>query len=288
MSSNGIWNHETEFKRGSSSELNVKRNSALIMLVLDCTSSLGDEFEMMKQAGKDFVTTLANSNSGDNTQVSECTGLPENAKWNKVDKITQTWDEETGWTPSTEGKFNKTTSTTECVFKCNDGYGWSGSKCVEGFTECNGSSESLPCVDPATGYFWSRPSDNKMEWSNTKNYCSKSVTDGGFNDWKMPTIDQLRSVIIKCPNTIPDGTCKVTDSCTQSNCYVAADCHCDASDTAGYYSKLGFSKVYWSSNQQGDNSYYVWYVDFSDAGLYKKEYDPIGSNPNENVVCVRK
>lgn len=288
MSSNSIWDHETEFKRDNSSKLDEKKNSALIMLVLDCTTSLGNEFEKMKEAGKDFVKTLANSDSESNSRVSECTGLPEHAKWNKTDKIQQTWDEETGWQPTTDGSFNKTPSTTECVFKCEDGYGWSGSECVEGFKECDGSSESLPCVDPATGYFWSRPSDNTMGWSSAQTHCN-SVTDGGKNDWKLPGIDELRTVIINCENTETDGTCRVTDSHRNyNNDYKKAECSCEQNDTQGYYSKLGFSANYWTSQLDSSDTTYSWYISFKTAEILScKNGTGLSSSASNKVVCVR-
>ena len=285
ISSNGIWDHETEFKRDNYSKLDEKKNSALIMLVLDCTTSLGNEFEKMKEAGKDFVKTLANSDSESNSRVSECTGLPAHAQWNKTDKIQQTWDEETGWQPTTDGSFNKTQSTTECFFKCEDGYGWSGHECVEGFKECDGNSESLPCVDSATGYFWSKPSDNKMEWSDAKKHCK--------NDWKLPTIDQLRTVIINCENTKTNGTCRVTDSCTKNDCYAEADCSCTQNETQGYYSKLGFSADCWSAtyNASASDNSWNWYVSFSNAEIKDCENKSSGiitTGVSHKVVCVRQ
>jgi hypothetical protein len=58
--STGGWDRESEFNPESSTNVTVDKDSALIMLVLDCTTSLGDDFENMKKAGKDFVKTLAN------------------------------------------------------------------------------------------------------------------------------------------------------------------------------------------------------------------------------------
>ena len=133
--SNGIWNHETEFERDNASELLEDENSALIMLVLDCTTSLGNsDFVKMQQAGKDFVTTLANG--GTDTRVAKCTGLPENAQWNTASKITQTFNG-TSWIPSTVGTYNVEASTERCRYKCKSGYAWNGSACVLPTTPCD-------------------------------------------------------------------------------------------------------------------------------------------------------
>ncbi|MBP5202545.1 hypothetical protein J6253_07385 [bacterium] len=128
MTGNGIWNHESEFKPGTSSELIEVRSSALIMLVLDCTTSLGKDFANMKQTARDFVTTLVNG--GTDTRVAECTGLPANAEWNTADKITQTWDDYNGWHPTAVGSYSETSSTNECYYKCVSGYTWNGSYCA--------------------------------------------------------------------------------------------------------------------------------------------------------------
>ncbi len=61
QTSNGNWDKETEFSPGSSSNVTEDKSSALIMLVLDCTTSLGSDFSRMQSGAKNFVNTLANS-----------------------------------------------------------------------------------------------------------------------------------------------------------------------------------------------------------------------------------
>jgi len=64
--STGGWDRESEFDPASSSNITEDKSSALIMLVLDCTKSLGNDFSKMQQSARNFVLTLANSNGGDN------------------------------------------------------------------------------------------------------------------------------------------------------------------------------------------------------------------------------
>lgn len=59
----GDWTHESEFIPGQSTSSEVDKNSALIMLVLDCTDSMGDNFIDMKNHAKDFVNTLVSASS---------------------------------------------------------------------------------------------------------------------------------------------------------------------------------------------------------------------------------
>ena len=147
------------------------KRSALIMLVLDCTTSLGNEFPLMQQAAKNFVDTLVNgadaSASGTETRVSNCTGLPANAEWNTASTITQSWNG-SEWLPTTAGVYNETASTSKCYFKCVEDYEWNGSQCQSNSTPCDpnpcnhtGSTGVCTATNAATytcgceeNYFW--------------------------------------------------------------------------------------------------------------------------------------
>lgn len=63
------------------------------------------------------------------TKRAECTGLPENAIWNAVPNIIQTWNG-SAWLPSETGSYNENSSSSECRFKCAEGYTWDGNGCV--------------------------------------------------------------------------------------------------------------------------------------------------------------
>ena len=60
------WQLDTEYPIESSTEITEKKSSALIMLVLDCTSSLANEFNPMKNAAVRFVETLVTSSGSGN------------------------------------------------------------------------------------------------------------------------------------------------------------------------------------------------------------------------------
>lgn len=61
------WQLDTEYPVESVTEVTEKRSSALIMLVLDCTTSLGEtNFGKMKNAAVRFVETLFSSNHDNN------------------------------------------------------------------------------------------------------------------------------------------------------------------------------------------------------------------------------
>lgn len=64
QTSNGGWDRETEFDPSNSTTMTEEKSSALIMLVLDCTTSLGSDFSRMQQGAKSFVGALLNHNDG--------------------------------------------------------------------------------------------------------------------------------------------------------------------------------------------------------------------------------
>ena len=66
IASNNIWQINSEFDKTENSDIVTKRSSAAIMLVLDCSSSLADDFEKMQESAKDFINTLYEAIGGDN------------------------------------------------------------------------------------------------------------------------------------------------------------------------------------------------------------------------------
>ena len=58
------WQPESEFAPSSYSDIQVERKSAMVILVLDCTTSLGNDFGKMKAAAGEFVRML--DHYGDN------------------------------------------------------------------------------------------------------------------------------------------------------------------------------------------------------------------------------
>ena len=177
------------------------------------------------------------------TQTVPCTDLPVNAEWNTADTITQTWDDYLGtWIPSSTGSYNENPSSEQCRFKCKENYGWYNSECVPTL-ECSASS-GTPCRDSSSGLIWSAKSSSS--WSNAKYICS-SYTGSGLSGWHLPTIDELRTLILKCESTMPGGNCGVTDSCLSSDCRNSACSGC-SEDLSGDYSKFGDTDKMWSSS----------------------------------------
>ncbi|MDE5976460.1 MAG: hypothetical protein K2G69_07920 [Muribaculaceae bacterium] len=56
--SNSSWQINSEFDKTENSDILTERSSAVIMLVLDCSSSLADDFSKAQNNAKDFISTL--------------------------------------------------------------------------------------------------------------------------------------------------------------------------------------------------------------------------------------
>ena len=63
------------------------------------------------------------------TRQRECTGLPDNAEWNSVESITQTWSG-SEWLPSLAALYGETPTTENCRYKCRDNYTLQNGACV--------------------------------------------------------------------------------------------------------------------------------------------------------------
>ena len=150
------WKHENESLKKEESEIKDSKSSALIMLVLDCTTSLGvQKFEEMKEAAKDFITTLVNGGSA----------------------VTTTPCDPNPCTSITNSNGNCTVSGTNYTCGCNSGYDWTGSQCVKPATPCDPNpctsiaNSTHICTVSGTGYVCGCNDD--YEWSG--NQCLSTI-----------------------------------------------------------------------------------------------------------------
>jgi hypothetical protein len=100
---------------------------------------------------------------------------------------------------------------------------------------------------------WSKMPVERMNWNAAVNYC-QNLTEDGYKTWRLPTIDELRTLIKNCPQTEPGGSCKISKHCLAANCWNPDNCKCHGyGEILGYYSKLGDpqNKLWSSSVVQG-------------------------------------
>ena len=137
-----------------------------------------------------------------------------------------------------------------------------------------------------THLLWSDRSPEKLDWQGALNYC-KNLSDGGFKDWRLPNIDELREIIENCSKTEVGGECRVSEKngCLSSNCKNPKDsCNCERLNSQGVYSRFwdGGSIGLWSSSTLSDDANKIWGVVF-----YSAMIGSIGKNGKLYARCVR-
>lgn len=198
-----------------------------------------------------------------------CEGLPEHAFWNSVSNIFSTWDG-SSWQPSLKGVYSDTESKKECRFKCVSGYKWDGYKCIpdDSFPEC-GPESKTPCVDSSTGFVWSSKTVDRS-WKDAADYCFR-YSGGGPRAWRLPTIDELRTLVENCPKVEYGGECAVSEEKDLLAGYESGtreSCLCYDSDTE--YSKFGDRGFFWSSSIRSDEPENIWgvFIGYVSYGAY--------------------
>ena len=176
---------------------------------------------------------------------------------------------------------------------CNDGFEWNGSNCIiREFPECS-TANKTPCIDSETGFMWSKKSSVSI--SGVKSFCS-DLSEGNFNNWRLPNIDELRSLINGCSNTKVGGNCKVsaTNGCLSETCWDDETCFSCGTTSASTISKFGDSEDFCSSSPFSPTDsdydyYYGWLfgVEFSTGGILIWNTDYVGSDDKAYIRCVR-
>ena len=154
------------------------------------------------------------------------------------------------------------------------------------------------------GNMWSARSLNDLEWEDAVSYC-KNLTELGYNDWRLPTVNELRTLIQNCSYTETGGSCEITDEClaeemenwdeyadAYSDYYLPDTIHCASPCGCKYSydmsSNVVFSKIeddkddrLWSSILSWDPEQ-AWLLSFYDASLFICDIDSFAG-----VRCVR-
>jgi len=133
------------------------------------------------------------------------------------------------------------------------------------------------------------PSSDYITWEEAKAYCDNLSFDG-HDDWRLPTISELRNLIRGCDGTMTGGACNVTDDCRVLSCWNDPCNGCDSlagPGSGGAYWPDGMSGEitwYWSSSPLEDiyDHNWAWPVNFDSGGIYILRVD--GSHP---ARCVR-
>ena len=147
-------------------------------------------------------------------------------------------------------------------------------------------------VDPESGLMWQvDPGEEEFVWETSFDHC-ESLALGGYDDWRVPSISELRSLVRGCPDSQPDGACGVTDYCTNVSCWNwdCSTCYWfEGPGANGCYWPIqikGSCQFYWSSTEavknKTEDQTYSWMVAFHTGGIdYWETYI------RNSVRCVR-
>jgi len=144
--------------------------------------------------------------------------------------------------------------------------GYSGARFVD-----NGDGT---VTDKKYGLVWSKRNFGVMEWRDAVEYCRENRAGLPGSGWHLPTIDELRQLIIGCPATEPGGRCPAREGCRSvQDCYGAdpkGNCApCEehkGPGPEGCYMDKGFDdpcNLYWSSTPPPWSSSMAFFVPFS-------------------------
>jgi hypothetical protein len=114
-------------------------------------------------------------------------------------------------------------------------------------------AETAPDGAAGGGLTWQDPpAAEKMARAQARAYCADLVV-GGADDWRLPTISELRALVAGCPATEPGGTCTLVEEGGQASPPPYESCNgCPGGGgpgVAGCYwrDRGGTCGVYWST-----------------------------------------
>ena len=141
--------------------------------------------------------------------------------------------------------------------------------------------------DPLSGLMWQNgDAFYQFDWYEAQEFC-QDLDWGGYVDWRLPTISELRSLIRGCPDTETGGSCRLADDCLGSACWDESCYGCvqyeGPSDGCYWPDQMnGDCNIYWSSSSEITNSdSYSWAIYF-DAGLILK-----GASVDPSILLAR-
>ena len=161
------------------------------------------------------------------------------------------------------------------------------------------SSEGGTWVDPKTYLMWENPMGNTgmggtgISHANAVTYCDNLVL-AGHDDWRLPTIDELRTLVRGVSTTMTGGKCPTSESCTdQDSCNKDKDnskgfgnscLGCVALDTSTYDPAISYldfdNDCQLSQTQLNEGEYYIVKAMFGDP------YRLWSSTKNTSIVAT--
>lgn len=244
------WQENSEFTPANNTLTTINHSGAVILLVLDCSSSLGSQFSDMQSYAKDFIDRVANNaaehlerpfNNGAGSGSYVDLGLPSGTLWatcnigaNSPEEYGDyfAWGETEGYN---DGKTDFSWST----------YRW-----------CEGSYDMLTkyCTNSSYGYNGFTDDKTELDLEDDAAYVNWGP------EWRMPSIEQFEELINSRYTTTTWTTQngvygrKITSKKNGNSIFLPA-AGCRDSSSLG---NDGLSGYYWSRTH--DSGYYPYYA----------------------------
>ena len=258
-SANAIsWQENSEFTPANNTQTSISHSGAVIMLVLDCSSSLGSQFSDMQSYAKDFIDRVANNAAiylerpfnnnilGDYDYVD--LGLPSRTLWatcNIGASSPEDYGDYFAWGETTGYNDGKTTFNWSTYKWCNGDYNKLTKYCFKSSYGDDGFIDDKTELDPEDDAAY-------VNWGPA---------------WRMPSIDQYSELF--------NSNYTTTKWTTQNGVYgrkitskmVGYEGNSVFLPAAGFRSSsslydAGSDGGYWSRTLYESNPYYAWYLGF--------------------------
>ncbi|MCK5808632.1 DUF1566 domain-containing protein [bacterium] len=140
---------------------------------------------------------------------------------------------------------------------------------------------------------------HKMDYGQSSTFCA-NLEYAGFSDWRMATIDELRTIVSGYSSVASDGKCKVSESCSTLSCHQSGgedSCHNNDSNppegpgAGGCFWSDSWSEKYcdeyWSITdvRSGDDSM-TWMIDYKAPAIISRV--KASGSATAYVRCVRE
>ena len=253
------WQENSEFTPANNTLTTINHSGAVILLVLDCSSSLGSQFSDMQSYAKDFIDRVANNaaehmerpfNNGAGAGSFVDLGLPSGTLWATCN-IGASSPEEYGdyfaWGETDGYNDGKTT------------FDWSTYKWYEGSI----STLTKYCTDSEYGNNRFTDFKTELDLEDDAAYVNWGP------DWRMPSLEQFRELINSSYTTTEWTTQnsvngrKITSKKNGNSIFLPATGYRYDSSLNGAGS-LGY---YWSRTLYSLYSPYAWHLFFDSSGL---------------------
>ncbi len=141
-------------------------------------------------------------------------------------------------------------------------------------------------LDSDLSLMWTEKDQGFLNFDESQKYCNK-LELSGHKEWRLPTLNEWRSIIVGCPMTLNAGKCKVSDICFDRNKCWSSECSCKELKGPGEHGCYWDDKVwgiecavYWSGTKS--SKYSIWSIQIDSAKLWTS-----GGESKNYFKCVK-